>query len=259
MHSLPDPGKEAASRERAIGLLSDRTGTPLADVRRLFAQEFSRLEFSAKNRSYLSILTVSNVRTMLRRKRRSPVATAVHAPAPWVRPTRFIDELGRLWRERPRTLYRRLVRGYPGEFMRPLDSAIDYFVSRFTNAAHLLKEQLTAEGVTVWVSAGCLKEFARIASVAAARTRQVDEPYLSCLRREIVTRARFIREWTSSGKNFDPTQWGDHVSVARKYALPRPWKVLEAVASVRGHTVAAPTPAQSALNRSDGGQAPRPR
>ena len=233
MHSLPDPGKEAARHERAIGLLSDRTGAPLADVRRLFAQEFSRLESGAKTRSYLSILTASNVRTMLRRKGRGPMTPAVHAPRPRIRSKRFVYELRRLWRDRPRTLYRRPARGYPGEVMRLLDSALDYLVSRFTNAAHLLKKQLTAEGVTVWVSAGCLEEFARIASVAAARTRQLDEPYLSCLRREIVTRARFIREWTSSGKNFDQSQWGDHVSVARKYALPRPWKVLEAVASVR--------------------------
>jgi len=68
MQSSPDSGKEAASHERAIGSLSARTGTPLADVRRLFAQEFSRLEISAKTRSYLSVLTVSNVRAMLRRK-----------------------------------------------------------------------------------------------------------------------------------------------------------------------------------------------
>jgi hypothetical protein len=48
--------------------LRNRTGAPLAEVRSLFAQEFSRLELGAKVRSYLSILTVSNVRTMLRRK-----------------------------------------------------------------------------------------------------------------------------------------------------------------------------------------------
>jgi len=103
----------------------------------------------------------------------------------------------------------------------------------------MLKEQLWADGVRVWVSAGFLAELARIASVAAARTRQADEPYEACLRREIVIRSRFIREWTSSDKKFDQTQWGELVAIARRYALPRPWKLSEAVASVRGRTVAA--------------------
>lgn len=68
VHSVREPGKEAASHERAIGSLSDRTGAPLVEVRRLFAKEFSRLEVGAKVRSYLAVLTVSNVRAILRRK-----------------------------------------------------------------------------------------------------------------------------------------------------------------------------------------------
>jgi hypothetical protein len=247
MHSLLDPGKEAASHERAFGSMRDRIDVPLAKARRLFAQELSRLELGAKVRSYLSVLTRSNVSAMLRRE---GAVAGIHDPVAAVRPNgskRFFDELERLWRERPRGPYRRLARGYSEESMKLMSSAIDYFVPRFTNATRMLEEQLTAEGVSVWVSAGCLKEFAKIASVAAARTRQADEPYISCLRREIVTRARFIREWTSSDKSFDQTQSGELVSVARKYALPRSWKLFEAVASVRGHTVAAGVPAQGAL------------
>jgi len=93
------------------------------------------------------------------------------------------------------------------------------------------------------VSTGCLAEFAGIASVAAARTRQADEPYGACLRREIVTPSGFIREWTSSDKKFDQTEWGEFVSIARKYALPRPWIVSEAVASERGYAVEIPAQA----------------
>ena len=48
--------------------LCDLTGVPLEDVRSLFAQEFSRLELGAKVRSYLAVLTASNVRAMLRRR-----------------------------------------------------------------------------------------------------------------------------------------------------------------------------------------------
>ena len=61
-------GKESVRHERAISSLRDRSGAPLVEVRRLFAQEFSRLELGAKVRSYLSVLTASNVRAMLRRK-----------------------------------------------------------------------------------------------------------------------------------------------------------------------------------------------
>ena len=71
MSSLFEPGKEAVRHERAIRSLRDRTGTPVAEVRSLFAKEFSRLELGAKVRSYLAVLTASNVRTMLRRKRGS--------------------------------------------------------------------------------------------------------------------------------------------------------------------------------------------
>lgn len=68
MSSLFDRSKEALRHERAINSLRERTGAPLAEVRSLFADEFSRLELGAKVRSYLAVLTASNVRAMLRRK-----------------------------------------------------------------------------------------------------------------------------------------------------------------------------------------------
>ncbi len=246
MHSLLDPGKEAASHERAIGALRPRTGAPWGEVLRLVVQEFSQLEWHAKVRPYLSVLAVPNVSAILRRKaavarRRGPTMPGIHDPAAAVRPNGsqwFFDEWDRLWRERPRALHS-LARRYTGEPIKLLNSIIDYFAPTFTNATRMLKEQLTAEGVSVWVSAGCLGEFAKIASVAAARRRRADEPYRPCLRREIVILARFIREWTRSDRPFDQTQWGELVSVARKYALPRPWRQLETAAAVSEHAVAA--------------------
>ena len=68
MNSLFDAGREAVRHERAITSLWDRTGAPLTVVRSLFAQELSRLELGAKVRSYLAVLTASNVRAMLPRK-----------------------------------------------------------------------------------------------------------------------------------------------------------------------------------------------
>ena len=63
-----EAGKETVRRERAVSSLSDRTGTPLAEVRSLFAQEFAALELGARVRAYLTVLTASRVRTKLRRK-----------------------------------------------------------------------------------------------------------------------------------------------------------------------------------------------
>ena len=68
MDSLLQPAKEARGHEHAISRLHDRTGAPLVEVRRLFAQEFARLEFGARVRSYLSVLTARNVLALLRRK-----------------------------------------------------------------------------------------------------------------------------------------------------------------------------------------------
>ncbi len=68
MKALFETGQEAARHERAMSSLCDRTGAAPAEVRRLFTQEFSRLELGAKVRSYLAVLTTSNVHALLRRK-----------------------------------------------------------------------------------------------------------------------------------------------------------------------------------------------
>jgi hypothetical protein len=68
MQSPFEAGQEAARHERAMSSLCDRTDAPPAEVRRMFTQEFSRLELGARVRLYLAVLTASNVRAMLRRK-----------------------------------------------------------------------------------------------------------------------------------------------------------------------------------------------
>jgi hypothetical protein len=69
MSELSERGREAAGHERAISSLHERTGVPVAEVRRLFSLEFLRLSFGARVRSYLAVLTASNVRAMLRRRK----------------------------------------------------------------------------------------------------------------------------------------------------------------------------------------------
>jgi hypothetical protein len=68
MSSFLEASKEVVRHERAMSSLSERTGAPLAEVRRLFAQELATIEPGAKVRSYLAVLTVSKVRAILRRK-----------------------------------------------------------------------------------------------------------------------------------------------------------------------------------------------
>jgi hypothetical protein len=71
MSSVVERGNEAARRERAIRTLSESTGASHAEVRALYMQELARLEPRATVRKYLPLLTASNVRTALRRMRRS--------------------------------------------------------------------------------------------------------------------------------------------------------------------------------------------
>lgn len=56
------------ANEREIALLSDRAGASVTDVRALFVPEFARLKMGAKIGAYLTVLTTSNVRGMLRRE-----------------------------------------------------------------------------------------------------------------------------------------------------------------------------------------------
>ena len=128
--------------------------------------------------------------------------------------------------------------------MKLLDSWIDALLARFGNATRVLKEQLEAQGVRVWLSSGCLAEFAEIARAAAVRERQADESYVASLRREMQTLTRFIQKWTGSDEKFDLSQWGELVAIAQKYAVPRPWTVTEPSASVREHTIVTPVPSE---------------
>ena len=128
--------------------------------------------------------------------------------------------------------------------MKLLDSWLDAILARFGNATRVLKEQLEAQGVRVWLSSGCLAELAEIARAAAVRERQVDESYVACLRRQMQTLTGFIQEWTGSDKKFDPSEWGELVAIAQKYAVPRPWTVTEPHASVRERAVVTQLPSE---------------
>jgi hypothetical protein len=71
MSSFLERGTEAARQERSIASLADRTAVSEENVRGLFVREYARLELNAKVRTYLQVLTTSNVRSMLRATRGS--------------------------------------------------------------------------------------------------------------------------------------------------------------------------------------------
>jgi hypothetical protein len=66
MSSFLERGTEAERQEQSITALAARTTASHEEVRGLFTREFARLKDSAKVQNYLQVLTMSNVRAMLR-------------------------------------------------------------------------------------------------------------------------------------------------------------------------------------------------
>jgi hypothetical protein len=102
-------------------------------------------------------------------------------------------------------------------------------------AVRWLQEDLAARGISVRITKACLREFALDAD-AAARTQAVAPGaprYPACLREQIALRADFLRDWTLSDDllGSDGRYPRQLVKLACKFALPRPWKLSEPVAS----------------------------
>ena len=118
-----------------------------------------------------------------------------------------------------------------------LDYTMRCFVPNLGMGPRWLKEQLDAAGVKVPLSEGCVEELANDAEAAAWRAvtsgRGKAATYLNRFREEIEARAAFVRQWTASDDKFDMTEESSQalVRIARKYALPRPWKLSDPVAS----------------------------
>lgn len=100
-------------------------------------------------------------------------------------------------------------------------------------AVDRLKEELEARKVKVTITPAGLREFARDAEVAAqspSSTLQAHLPYARRLREEIAARAEFLRTWTHSDDRISTDAVAQRLAgLARKYALPRPWRVPDAV------------------------------
>jgi hypothetical protein len=120
--------------------------------------------------------------------------------------------------------------------MRLIDSTIRLCAPSLGVGRRWLREQLAELGVKIPVSEGCLQDLLNDAD-AATRSRlsasTERQSYLTCLREEVAARAEFIRRWTSSDERIDTNDNKAEalVRIARNYALPRPWKLTEPVAT----------------------------
>lgn len=130
--------------------------------------------------------------------------------------------------------------------MNLVDSTIRYAIPMLGVAVRWLKEELRERGVTVRLTDPCLRELAADAEAAAKAkfgAQRADEPavtYVDRLRAEIADRAEFVRAWTQSDDGIESNALFSEalVRIARKFALPRAWRLSEPVAAPSRH----PTP-----------------
>jgi hypothetical protein len=117
--------------------------------------------------------------------------------------------------------------------MKGLDSIVRLVLLAQGTGLRWLREELDAAHVSIPLTDGCLSELVRDADEAVRRSGFDNErSYVEQLRKEIVVRASFIQRWTGSDENMtlqDEESLQALVRIARKYALPRRWKLSEPV------------------------------
>jgi hypothetical protein len=101
-----------------------------------------------------------------------------------------------------------------------------------------LRERLGDMHVKIPLCDGCLQELVTDAEQSSwrllAADRDADAGYLQYLRSELELRARLVHQWTTSDEPLDLSTDAARafVRIARKYALPRPWKLTDPVAAL---------------------------
>ena len=115
-----------------------------------------------------------------------------------------------------------------------LNSGIRVLLLAQGTAVRWLREELNSLKVRIRLTDGCIEELAREADQAARRAVATDNDssYVELLRRQLMVQANWVRRWTTTDEKVaadDPLAQA-FVRIARKYALPRPWKLSDPVA-----------------------------
>jgi hypothetical protein len=118
--------------------------------------------------------------------------------------------------------------------MKWLDVIVRMFVLTLGSGLRWLREELRAAEVSIRLTDGCLTELVRDADGAVVRASGTSggQPYVERFRKELALRAKFVQRWTGSDEKLSAREeesLQDLVRIARKYALPRRWKLSEPV------------------------------
>jgi hypothetical protein len=127
-----------------------------------------------------------------------------------------------------------LISDLAGEdVMKGLDSIVRWVVLTLGTGLRWLREELNTVHVSIPLTDGCLNELVRDADEVARRAgTNKGQSYVERFRHEIALRASFIQRWTGSDEKLslrDEESLQALVRIARKYALPRRWKLSEPV------------------------------
>jgi hypothetical protein len=118
--------------------------------------------------------------------------------------------------------------------MKLLDSGIRVFTLAQGTGVRWLKEELSTLNVKTPLSDGCLEELVRDADSAAWEAMGAANgamSYLGELREQLRAQATLVQRWTGTDEKMAAdTSAQAFVRIARKYALPRPWKLSDPVA-----------------------------
>ena len=117
--------------------------------------------------------------------------------------------------------------------MKALDSIARTAILVQGTGLRWLREELDALHVSIPLTDGCLNELVRDADAAVKRTgSNKEQSYVERFRKELAARASFIHRWTGSDEKMtagEEESLQGLVRIARKYALPRRWKLSEPV------------------------------
>jgi hypothetical protein len=117
--------------------------------------------------------------------------------------------------------------------MRLLETGIRAFTHAQGSGVRWLKEELASLNVRTPLSEGSLEELAGAADSAAWAALDASEgaSYLVELRQQLRKQATLVQRWTGTDEKLseEPSVQA-FVRIARKYALPRPWKLSDPVA-----------------------------